>query len=191
MLEMAILGLLHDSPMHGYDLRKQLKDLLGPFRAFSYGSLYPALRHLETERLIYSADGGPPPAARSTRANAAPVGTKRAKRVYEITPEGRERFIELVSDTGPRNYTDDGFGLRLAFSASPHRRCACASSKAVAGRWSSDATPCARPWRKPAPACAGTVLSCNSWRWSPLNAKWDGSTSSSPLRSEEKATNHD
>ncbi|EFV13468.1 PadR family transcriptional regulator [Segniliparus rugosus] len=115
MLEMAILGLLHDSPMHGYDLRKQLKDLLGPFRAFSYGSLYPALRHLETERLIYSADGGPPPAARSTRANAAPVGTKRAKRVYEITPEGRERFIELVSDTGPRNYTDDGFGLRLAF----------------------------------------------------------------------------
>ena len=112
---MAILGLLHDSSMHGYDLRKQLKELLGPFRAFSYGSLYPALRRLETDGLIRSEDGSPPPSPRSAKAAAAPVGTKRAKRVYEVTPEGRERFIELVGDTGPRNYTDDGFGLRLAF----------------------------------------------------------------------------
>ncbi|MGV7904501.1 PadR family transcriptional regulator, partial [Mycobacterium kansasii] len=44
MLELAVLGLLHDSPMHGYEIRKRLTELLGPFRAFSYGSLYPALR---------------------------------------------------------------------------------------------------------------------------------------------------
>ena len=41
MLEIAILGLLNESPMHGYELRKRLSTLLGAFRAFSYGSLYP------------------------------------------------------------------------------------------------------------------------------------------------------
>src|SRR4051794_41791922 len=46
MLEIAVLGLLSESPMHGYELRKRLSSLLGTFRAFSYGSLYPTLRRL-------------------------------------------------------------------------------------------------------------------------------------------------
>ena len=40
VLELAVLGLLHDAPMHGYELRKRLNALLGPLRAISYGSLY-------------------------------------------------------------------------------------------------------------------------------------------------------
>jgi len=52
MLELAILGLLLDSPMHGYELRKRLTGLLGAFRAFSYGSLYPALRRMQADGLI-------------------------------------------------------------------------------------------------------------------------------------------
>jgi DNA-binding PadR family transcriptional regulator len=46
MLEFAILGLLHEAPMHGYELRKRLFDMLGTLRTFSYGSLYPTLRRL-------------------------------------------------------------------------------------------------------------------------------------------------
>ena len=38
----AVLGLLHDSPLHGYELRKRLNLLLGWTRLLSYGSLYPA-----------------------------------------------------------------------------------------------------------------------------------------------------
>lgn len=34
MLELAILGLLIESPMHGYELRKRLTGLLGAFRHF-------------------------------------------------------------------------------------------------------------------------------------------------------------
>ncbi|MDX6281848.1 MAG: hypothetical protein QOH03_2919, partial [Kribbellaceae bacterium] len=41
-LEMAVLGLLHESPLHGYELRKRLNLLLGWSRLLSYGSLYPA-----------------------------------------------------------------------------------------------------------------------------------------------------
>ncbi|PWQ83484.1 PadR family transcriptional regulator, partial [Enterococcus faecium] len=52
MLELAILGLLQESPMHGYELRKRLTGLLGAFRAFSYGSLYPALRRMQAAGLL-------------------------------------------------------------------------------------------------------------------------------------------
>ena len=51
MLEIAVLGLLNESPMHGYELRKRLATLLGAFRAFSYGSLYPTLRRLVRGRV--------------------------------------------------------------------------------------------------------------------------------------------
>lgn len=103
MLELAILGLLLESPMHGYELRKRLTGLLGAFRAFSYGSLYPTLRRMQADGYIVEAD--------------APSGGKvrRGRRVYQLTDAGRERFAELVADTGPQNYTDDGFGVHLAF----------------------------------------------------------------------------
>ena len=39
VLELAVLGLLHETPMHGYELRKRLNSVLGAFRAFGYGSL--------------------------------------------------------------------------------------------------------------------------------------------------------
>jgi len=46
VLDTAILGLLHESPMHGYELRKRLNLAFGSFRALSYGSLYPCLKTL-------------------------------------------------------------------------------------------------------------------------------------------------
>lgn len=104
MLELAVLGLLHEAPMHGYELRKRLTGLLGAFRAFSYGSLYPALRRMQADGLITE--------------EADPEGTgatRRARRVYQLTVAGKERFSELVADTGPQTYTDDGFGVHLAF----------------------------------------------------------------------------
>jgi hypothetical protein len=64
VLELAVLGLLHDSPMHGYELRKRLNAVLGAFRALSYGTLYPALKSLLVEGLIREAGQveGPAPA---------------------------------------------------------------------------------------------------------------------------------
>ncbi len=105
MLELAILGgLLLESPMHGYELRKRLTGLLGAFRAFSYGSLYPPRCGGCRPTLIVE--------------DAAPDGTpkmRRARRVYQLTEKGKQRFSELVADTGPQNFSDDGFGVHLAF----------------------------------------------------------------------------
>jgi DNA-binding PadR family transcriptional regulator len=113
MLEFAILGLLQQSPMHGYELRKELAAVLGGLRSISYGSLYPALKRLQAAGLIASDD----PTPRSLLPADAPALTgRRGKVVYTITAEGKERFHELVSATGPEAYDDEGrFGVHLAF----------------------------------------------------------------------------
>jgi DNA-binding PadR family transcriptional regulator len=106
MLELALLGLLRESPLHGYELRKQLVLRLGGLRAYSYGSLYPALRRLTRAGLIVE-ETGPDDATRS----------KRARRVYRITAEGKERLDELLAESGPHAWDDEGFGVHLAFFA--------------------------------------------------------------------------
>jgi DNA-binding PadR family transcriptional regulator len=106
MLEFAILGLLHEAPMHGYELRKRLFDMLGTLRAFSYGSLYPTLRRLLRAGLIV--EEVPAEAAGAT-------WPRRAKRVYKLTAEGKERFATLLADTGPQTWDDEGFGVHMAF----------------------------------------------------------------------------
>ena len=52
MLELAVLGLLKEQPLHGYELKKRLGDTLGFLWGVSYGSLYPALRRLERNGAI-------------------------------------------------------------------------------------------------------------------------------------------
>jgi DNA-binding PadR family transcriptional regulator len=105
VLEIAVLGLLSDSPMHGYELRKRLSALLGAFRAFSYGSLYPTLRRLADAGWISEDAPLDPSTARA----------RRGKRVYRITAEGKEHLAELLADVGPDAFDEDGFGARLAF----------------------------------------------------------------------------
>jgi DNA-binding PadR family transcriptional regulator len=108
-LELAVLGLLHESPMHGYELRKRLNALLGMFRAFSYGSLYPCLKQLLAQRLIVEDDQEP--------AAVRPAATRRSKIVYKLTAEGKERLQELLSEAGPASWEDEGFGVHFAFFA--------------------------------------------------------------------------
>jgi DNA-binding PadR family transcriptional regulator len=103
VLDFAILGLLHEAPMHGYELRKRLHDVLGAWRTFSYGSLYPTLRRLLRSGLI---------------AEEAPDPRKwggRAKRVYKLTAEGKEHFAGMLVDAGPQTWDDESFGVHMAF----------------------------------------------------------------------------
>ncbi|MEN3304310.1 MAG: hypothetical protein V7603_512 [Micromonosporaceae bacterium] len=112
MLDLAILGLLHESPMHGYELRKQLAAKLGTIRAaISYGSLYPTLRRLHTAGWITEEAG--PAAARQTE--VPPLTSRRGRVVYKITADGKERFQELLAQAGPETYDDTGFGVHFAF----------------------------------------------------------------------------
>ena len=116
MLELAILGLLHESPMHGYELRKQLATKLGAIRAaISYGSLYPTLRRLQTAGWITEA--GETPAG---DADVPPLTSRRGRVVYKITAEGKERFQDLLAQAGPETYDDAGVRRALRLLR-PHR----------------------------------------------------------------------
>ena len=53
MLELAILGLLKEHELHGYELKKRLSDTLGLASAVSFGSLYPALARLDKAGVKY------------------------------------------------------------------------------------------------------------------------------------------
>jgi DNA-binding PadR family transcriptional regulator len=138
VLELAVLGLLHENPMHGYELRKRLNSLLGAFRAFSYGSLYPCLKQLLAQGLIAEEAVRQPGAEGAARLGGAmrpgsqlrgggqarggiPAGVprpragRRSKIVYRLTADGKERLQDLLSEAGPPAWEDEGFGVHFAF----------------------------------------------------------------------------
>jgi DNA-binding PadR family transcriptional regulator len=107
VLTLAVLGLLQDSPMHGYELRKRLSGALGPFRALSYGSLYPCLKELQARGWISESDEA------ATLPHA--LSGRRARIVYQLTAEGKEHFVGMLSQTGPTSWEDDDFDVRFTF----------------------------------------------------------------------------
>jgi DNA-binding PadR family transcriptional regulator len=121
-LELAVLGLLHDAPMHGYELRKQLIALLGWGRVLSYGTLYPCLKVLVKDGFIVA----DPPAPKAKTPKVAKTGAKtgpdavrgrRNRIVYRLTAEGKERFAQALEESGPATWDDESFGVRFAFFA--------------------------------------------------------------------------
>jgi DNA-binding PadR family transcriptional regulator len=106
---MAVLGLLNEAPMHGYELRKRLNSLFGWGRALSYGSLYPCLKAMYHQGWI--SEHTP------TTATPALSTVRRAKIVYRLTDRGEQRFSELLAEGGPATWEDDNFGVHFAFFA--------------------------------------------------------------------------
>ncbi len=132
MLELAILGLLKEFPLHGYELKKRLNDTLGHVWGVSYGSLYPALARLERMGAIEVVD--PPPAAASGSIPIPATGSiageaaaarlrrplrrsGRTKKAYRIAAAGQALFNELLrADPTPGTDENRAFALKLAFS---------------------------------------------------------------------------
>lgn len=129
MLELAILGLVSEQPMHGYELKKRLGELLGALWGVSYGSLYPALRRLERQGAIETVDPElvrtpAPPAIPSTGSLAGEAAAarrvrpaliaRRVRKAYRITPTGEALFTELMTAT-PSGDSERVFAVKLAF----------------------------------------------------------------------------
>ena len=128
MLDLAILGLLEERDLHGYEIRRQLREHLGLLANVSFGSIYPALTRLERSGAVVATEGG---GAQRTATPAPPTGSlsgelavlrarrpspaRRGRKVYRITDAGRQLFAELLGGGGAG---DDArsFGLRLAFA---------------------------------------------------------------------------
>jgi DNA-binding PadR family transcriptional regulator len=81
MLELAVLGLLKEQPLHGYELKKRLGETLGFLWGVSYGSLYPALRRLEAAGAIEIVEPAapasvPPPSVDAARGASSGTGRR-------------------------------------------------------------------------------------------------------------------
>lgn len=126
MIELAILGVLTDAELHGYELKKRLREVLGPLSSVSFGSLYPALARLERAGAVKAVEAATEPvttmpmtgslkgeaaAFRARRLTSTTRGP-RGKKVYGITEVGMARLCELIADP-----TDDdrAFNVKLAF----------------------------------------------------------------------------
>src|SRR5271168_3335416 len=110
MLDMAILGLLEERDLHGYEIRRQLRDNLGILANVSFGSIYPALTRLEKGGAVVATEGTLECHVPSTAPQAPPTGSlsgelavlrarrhspshsRRGKKVYRITEKGRKLF---------------------------------------------------------------------------------------------------
>jgi DNA-binding PadR family transcriptional regulator len=100
LIETAVLGLLKDRAMHGYELKKELTAQLGQFWQVSYGSLYPTLARLEK---VGAAE------------KIFPKGeVKRRKNIYRITKTGEEMFATSMAEHS--SVSDAArFGIKFAF----------------------------------------------------------------------------
>ena len=127
VIELAVLGVLTDADLHGYELKKRLREVLGPLSSVSFGSLYPALARLERAGAVKAVEAETEPttpmpmtgslageaaAFRARRRAAASSRGPRGKKVYGITEEGRARLCELIADPSD---DDRAFNVKLAF----------------------------------------------------------------------------
>src|ERR1700678_2246381 len=72
MLDMAILGLLEERDLHGYEIRRQLRDNLGILANVSFGSIYPALTRLEKAGAVVATEAATAPVPNGAVSPQAP-----------------------------------------------------------------------------------------------------------------------
>lgn len=86
-LEQALLGLLNQGPMHGYDLHRRAQDELGHIWHMGISNIYGALKQLEEADYVES--------------TLTPQDSRPARKVYRITRSGRKSFRDWVKQPVP------------------------------------------------------------------------------------------
>lgn len=80
--ELIFLGLLKDSPKHGYEIKKSIEGILSLFAGVDIKSIYYPLRILEKKGFMIK--------------HITKQGRRPQRFVYELTPRGQNRFEELL-----------------------------------------------------------------------------------------------
>jgi DNA-binding PadR family transcriptional regulator len=98
---MPLLALLAKEPAHGYELKLRLEQLFGDaYPPPNIGQIYLTLQRLERVGLVRSQD-----VVQSARPN---------KRVYELTPQGREAVAAWAEEPSDAPRVRDDFFMKLA-----------------------------------------------------------------------------
>jgi DNA-binding PadR family transcriptional regulator len=82
-----MLALLTAEPMTGYDIAQHFDEAVAQLWAAPHSQIYPELRKMEDEGLV--------------RAEEVPRGERATKRVYTLTPEGRQELARWLVELEP------------------------------------------------------------------------------------------
>jgi DNA-binding PadR family transcriptional regulator len=81
--ELLLLGLLKESPKHGYDIKLKIKEILSLFAGVDLKSIYYPLQVLEKDGFVIK--------------KASKLGNRPERIVYELTPKGQAHFDDLLN----------------------------------------------------------------------------------------------
>ena len=82
--ELAVLSVLRDGPLHGYELARRIEQQTNGALRFTLAALYPMLYRMEQKRWIRG--------AWQTSTNG------RRQRCYRLTPEGKKKLSPLLRE---------------------------------------------------------------------------------------------
>ncbi len=86
---LAILGLLQDHPMYGYELKSIIEDHMAEWTSIAFGSIYFALNKLSQEGFIQ-------------KIATEQEGNRPSRTIYEITTDGKKEFLHLLRNQWAR-----------------------------------------------------------------------------------------
>lgn len=93
--ELLILRILDDAPLHGYAIMRELETRSQGYFTITAALLYPTLHQMEKDGLV--------------QATWEPGAGQRRRKVYAITPSGRDRLAQGRQEW--RRFTDRLFGM--------------------------------------------------------------------------------
>lgn len=99
----AILGLLNQRPMHGYEIKKEFEQSVSFIWSINIGQLYTLLKKMEEEKSIIK--------------EIVTQENRPDKLVYEITDKGKSELNDWLSTPVSRRQTKDEFFLKMMFLA--------------------------------------------------------------------------
>lgn len=103
-LKYALLGLLNQKSLTGYDLMKEFETTVSEFWYAKHSQIYPELKKLTDDGLV--------------EFKVETVGSAMQKKVYSITGKGREEFLDWMLEKCPLEHTPKSeFRLRVFFSS--------------------------------------------------------------------------
>ncbi len=98
----ALLGLLAESDLHGYELKASFDDKVGEFWSLNYGQIYTTLDRLEKEELVVH--------------DRKSQEKRPDRKIFSITPLGREELKKWLTTPVERvRALRDEFFIKLAF----------------------------------------------------------------------------
>ncbi len=85
-VRLVILGLLHERPLYGYEIKQIIEAHMGDWTSIAFGSIYFALDKLASEKFVEMVE-------------LEREGKRPSRSVYQITDSGREEFLRLLRES--------------------------------------------------------------------------------------------